>query len=220
MRRKSTFATSTGFTLIELLVVIAIIGILSAILFPVFARARENARRASCMSNVKQLALGFMMYVQDYDGRFPQYANYVHPDGTTESAPWFQVIMPYVKSEQLFFCPSDTVHDASKKMDVSNISYGYNYAFFSMGATDYPPELFKGNQIAAIQFPANVFLLAETGANEKGYVVSFSDTTRLPNKMHLEGGIFAFADGHVKWLKVEPVIANRNTTKTLWGNWP
>jgi len=62
-----------AFTLIELLVVIAIISILAAILFPVFARARENARRANCMSNLKQLALGMMMYTQDYDEKFPNY---------------------------------------------------------------------------------------------------------------------------------------------------
>ena len=63
-----------GFTLIELLVVIAIISILAAILFPVFARARENARRASCQSNMKQAGLAFMQYTQDYDERLPQYA--------------------------------------------------------------------------------------------------------------------------------------------------
>ena len=70
MTSKGTGKTD-GFTLIELLVVIAIISILAVILFPVFARARESARRASCMSNLKQIGLGMMMYVQDYDGRFP-----------------------------------------------------------------------------------------------------------------------------------------------------
>src|SRR5690606_28544578 len=85
---------SKGFTLIELLVVIAIIAILAAILFPVFARARENARRASCMSNEKQLALGLLMYTQDYDERLPDYHG-----GT---APYFpDLIFPYVKSYQV-----------------------------------------------------------------------------------------------------------------------
>src|SRR6056297_580676 len=89
-----------GFTLIELLVVIAIIAILAAILFPVFARAREKARQASCLSNAKQLGLGFMMYVQDYDERLP--AVYVWlPEGY-----WAQLIYPYVENHQVYQCPS------------------------------------------------------------------------------------------------------------------
>lgn len=75
MQRKGTFAKPTAFTLIKLLVIIAIISLLSAILFPVFARARENARRESCMNNMKQISLGWMMYTQDYDGRFPYYSS-------------------------------------------------------------------------------------------------------------------------------------------------
>src|SRR5687768_3857109 len=92
----------SAFTLIELLVVIAVIALLAAILFPVFARARENARRASCQSNLKQIGIGLMQYTQDYDERFPVRlatggnGNYVVP------------IMPYVKSVQVFKCPSDT----------------------------------------------------------------------------------------------------------------
>src|SRR5688500_17276072 len=96
-----------GFTLIELLVVIAIIAILAAILFPVFARARENARRASCQSNLKQVGLGIMQYTQDYDEKFPQSPwNNIASD--TRRSHWGQVIQPYVKSTQLFVCPSNT----------------------------------------------------------------------------------------------------------------
>src|SRR3954464_7101760 len=90
-----------GFTLIELLVVIAIIALLAAILFPVFGRARENARRSSCQSNLKQIGLGILQYVQDYDGAFP-YARVL----STPKINWGQSIMPYVKSVQLFVCPS------------------------------------------------------------------------------------------------------------------
>lgn len=85
----------TGFTLIELLVVIVIIALLSAILFPVFARARENGRRASCQSNLKQLGLGVMQYVQDYDERMP------HTVGD-----WKLNLQPYLKSDQIMNCPS------------------------------------------------------------------------------------------------------------------
>src|SRR6266853_1824422 len=100
-----------GFTLIELLVVIAIIAILAAILFPVFAQARAKARQASCTSNVKQLSLGFMMYVQDYDETFP-YWNWGDSFGSGSRTPnhfesfWINAIYPYVKNGQVFACPS------------------------------------------------------------------------------------------------------------------
>ena len=90
----------SAFTLIELLVVIAIIAILAAILFPVFARARENARKASCQSNLKQIGLAFRQYAQDYDGWTP--------GSGLASRSWPTMIMPYVKGEQLFACPSGT----------------------------------------------------------------------------------------------------------------
>jgi prepilin-type N-terminal cleavage/methylation domain-containing protein/prepilin-type processing-associated H-X9-DG protein len=97
-----------GFTLIELLVVIAIIAILAAILFPVFARARENARRSSCQSNMKQQALGVMQYTQDYDEKYPQAYWYKDDSSATGGyVHWSAMIRPYVKSEQLFVCPSD-----------------------------------------------------------------------------------------------------------------
>ena len=90
----------TAFTLIELLVVIAIIAILAAILFPVFARARENARRSSCLSNVKQIGLGLLQYAQDYDESFPA----ARTTGTSVS--WRWMIQPYLKSTQVNSCPS------------------------------------------------------------------------------------------------------------------
>jgi prepilin-type N-terminal cleavage/methylation domain-containing protein/prepilin-type processing-associated H-X9-DG protein len=108
---KTARPTSTGenpvkkaFTLIELLVVIAIIAILAAILFPVFARARENARRTSCMSNLKQMLLGIHQYTQDYDERYPPRASFI----SNQNVLWPQLYQPYVKSTQLFQCPSDT----------------------------------------------------------------------------------------------------------------
>src|SRR5687768_8386582 len=93
--------TRQGFTLIELLVVIAIIAILAAILFPVFARARENGRRASCQSNMKQLGLGFAQYTQDYDERYPCGLEPVRGIG----GGWGGQIFPYIKSVQVYKCP-------------------------------------------------------------------------------------------------------------------
>jgi prepilin-type N-terminal cleavage/methylation domain-containing protein/prepilin-type processing-associated H-X9-DG protein len=93
-----------GFTLIELLVVIAIIAILAAILFPVFARARENARKSNCQSNLKQIGLAIRSYSQDYDERYPCYRFINNIDGQTYS--WRIAILPYVKNRGIFVCPS------------------------------------------------------------------------------------------------------------------
>ena len=93
-----------GFTLIELLVVLAIIAILAAILFPVFARARENARKSNCQSNLKQIGLALRSYSQDYDERYPCYRFFDNIDGLTYS--WRICLLPYVKNRDIFVCPS------------------------------------------------------------------------------------------------------------------
>lgn len=103
------FTKSKGFTLIELLVVIAIIAILAAILFPVFAKAREKARQSACLSNMKQIGLGLMQYVSDYDEVYP--LSYYYPNGTggsTGYCQWSAMIKPYVTSNQVWVCNSDS----------------------------------------------------------------------------------------------------------------
>ncbi len=140
----STVRTSLpfkAFTLIELLVVIAII---AAILFPVFARARENARRSSCQSNLKQIALGFVQYTQDYDEKYPGWIQGAgtkpadHPDARG----WAEVLQPYMKSTQIFQCPSETnapgvdgVGDPSDRMP-GYTDYSYNLTLGLASATD------------------------------------------------------------------------------------
>lgn len=135
---------SSAFTLIELLVVVAIIALLAAILFPVFARARENARKASCQSNMKQLGLAAQQYMSDFDGQlFHHHEDWVLDDGTQipnlpstvggcsgggsgnsqAEKPWIIFFQPYLKSRQIGFCPSDpTTHPAKLSTDI----LGYN----------------------------------------------------------------------------------------------
>ena len=105
IQNKANKNWGSGFTLIELLVVIAIIAILAAILFPVFARARENARRSSCQSNLKQIGLGVLQYVQDYDERYPLAV--VHGGGFSLPFGWADAVQPYLKSTQIYQCPSE-----------------------------------------------------------------------------------------------------------------
>ena len=114
----------SAFTLIELLVVIAIIAILAAILFPVFAQAREKARQSSCLSNVKQIGLSLIQYSQDYDELFPLATNEVNLDNPTVQPPllynvtWVRAVQPYLKNHQVFVCPSTKIRNEPDSTDV------------------------------------------------------------------------------------------------------
>jgi prepilin-type N-terminal cleavage/methylation domain-containing protein len=152
-----------GFTLIELLTVIAIISLLAAILFPVFARARENARRVSCLSNMKQLGLGMMQYAQDYDERYYGGTRVTSPSALVPflaGVGWAGPIYPYVKNNQIYKCPDDT--NTGSGMDTP-VSYAFNhYAAATTLATHQYPSL--GILFSEISGTAvNVEVAMETG---------------------------------------------------------
>ncbi len=183
-----------GFTLIELLVVIAIIAILAAILFPVFAKAREKARQSSCLSNLKQLGLAMNQYCADYDGTYPQIhtvdlltGKYQVSTGTTSGMylSWEDRLEPYMKNTQLHVCPS-----ASYTGTGLAHSYTYNYNF---GAWQFPTI------DAEIVQPASKGLLGERGTSALyHYIYTGSDNG---GSIHNEGGNMLMADYHAKWFK-------------------
>jgi prepilin-type N-terminal cleavage/methylation domain-containing protein/prepilin-type processing-associated H-X9-DG protein len=207
-----------GFTLIELLVVIAIIAILAAILFPVFARARENARRASCQSNLKQIGLGLMQYTQDYDEAFPRSRMNGHrPSGWV---PWHYVVQPYVKSYQLFKCPSVS---SSSNMNGSNTegipavprSYLANGGGGNNGG---PTPMSDGNgaALASIENVAQVILVGGQLGNraDPDFWTTTGSTSNFEMHNHLGTVSFLFVDGHVKAMRPEQTLSPVN----MWNN--
>ena len=163
-----------AFTLIELLVVIAIIAILAAILFPVFARAREQARKTSCLSNTKQLNTSLLMYVQDFDETYP-FANWrpdVAPWNVNKyAAEWQNAIQPYIKNEQILHCPSD-VNPLMDANDIANpggptgprtvTSYLYNgFLGTDIERVNDAPQGLSPRSLAAVTYPARNVLFME-----------------------------------------------------------
>ncbi len=217
----SNLTRRSAFTLIELLVVIAIIAILAAILFPVFAQAREKARQTACLSNCKQIGTAMMMYVQDYDEMFPSQSyngiDYTGSNGQpVDGMPvlnsgiagsfgynYKDRVLPYTKNEQIWLCPTN-IPNGSLRVAPPNLGYHMN------GNVILP----QGLAMAAIQAPANLFIMRESG---RGYVFNRCYLRPIPglcddviayeaggaaNYMpHSKGYNLAFADGHAKWYR-------------------
>lgn len=233
------YRPSKGFTLIELLVVIAIIAILAAILFPVFAKAREKARQASCLSNVKQLALGIMQYCQDYDEQFPNI--YLGVAGSYYGI--IQITDPYVKNIQVHNCPSADM--ISLLNNLGSRSYAYNLNLF--------PSVSAAPKLSQVLRPADIIMLSDAmeDGNLPGWLLG---PAYGPLKTDLDGshcqicgqthnslfpgtgnghswqqpgcnffprhnsmGNVGFCDGHAKALPY-PVVYNNGTLAPYW-NW-
>jgi prepilin-type N-terminal cleavage/methylation domain-containing protein/prepilin-type processing-associated H-X9-DG protein len=219
-------ALPRGFTLIELLIVISIIALLAAILFPVFSRARENARRASCQSNLKQIGVGMLQYAQDYDERITPWGprvdttTGVHTWATVVSAPyiWHTRLQPYVKSYEIFRCPSMRKAPSGTKDDGQWPSYGLPGRPDDAAHTVYD---YVGLHLGVVQDPSRTYLAVETvgDRNEtnnanKGdgrYYIPWSGEwpdangpnptgTNFASDRHLGTSNVLFFDGHVKAL--------------------
>jgi len=220
-----------AFTLIELLVVIAIIAILAAILMPVFAKAREKARQASCTSNMKQIALAFAIYAQDYDGAYVvRYMDDHNPNGGWSRRNWNVIILPYTKNSQIFRCPSSRITSISYAMSCDKNWNWKGYKYQNTDATLREPE---------IQFPSESILMGET-AYCSGYGRTtipqcaasthrvcqpysldpnhYNDTwrwhtdisTNQTDEMHNGGTNYIFFDFHVKWMRSSNTVRPKN----------
>ncbi len=225
----SCWGKRAAFTLIELLVVVAIICLLAAILFPVFGRAREMARRSSCQSNLKQMGMGITEYVQDFDEYLPKVAR---DAGAGETANlkfnnqyviWADAIQPYIKSLQVFICPAAThtncpIPSAQSNSDTlmsygGTINTGGDGAFGGYG--DNPTAL------ASFTNTAETFMVGEiqdlpAGQRQWAYQtipLGFApgwQSNYYPGDIHFGGGNWLYADGHVKWMQVEKTAQNNN----------
>ncbi|HEY3397066.1 MAG TPA: prepilin-type N-terminal cleavage/methylation domain-containing protein [Armatimonadota bacterium] len=211
-----------GFTLIELLVVIAIIAILAAILFPVFARARAKAQQSNCLSNVKQIALGIIMYTSDNNERYPLYR---FTDSAGHFYCWWNGVDPYVKNMQLWKCPSDATTGMIVD-DPAQIppSYGRSYAG--------NPNVMNtnGTSTGSIVAPAQCIMTGEAPQRLTGYwqdpstyilgsTIDWAATNQSGTKnywrvddawyesmiRHNDGENLGFCDGHAKWAALNAI---------------
>lgn len=206
----------SAFTLIELLVVIAIIGVLAAMLFPVFARARESARRSSCLNNMKQITTGILMYAQDYDERLPIQLASFEPDTTSPyeqllatKIVWINSLRPYIKSEQVWACPSASPDSGGQApQNNSDTNYFYNGQAI-------------GKSLAAIDRPAESILFSEYAIRYNYTGTRPTSTETCPGGAHCPDGElwgthhggteqpaanWPYADGHVKYGRNATVV--------------
>ena len=212
-----------GFTLIELLVVIAIIAILAAILFPVFARARENARRASCQSNLKQIGLGLLQYSQDYDEMLVRaWFGGNGPSNATTVYKWMDAITPYVKSEQIFNCPSHSFKapggDYKLRNGTNYGSYAINSSYWGDNDYEQSPAGELNTKLSSIGDNSGCVWIGESSAHFEFAWENKADQPAVavdPSGLryvdylverHLNTIPLLYCDGHVKSLKLDSLV--------------
>lgn len=216
-QRRHSHGQQWGFTLIELLIVIAIIALLAAILFPVFGRARANARRAACQTHLRQIGLAFAQYTADYDEHYPLNSwcpawapgcGSATPPTADRPTLWYHALNPYVKSVQIYNCAefgsAPQYTDATGAWVYNSASsYGWN-VYTTDGVNEITP--FHGVNAAAVVDAAGTLLAGDC----QGYyrMAGYHDTTYTGNssgvaRRHFDGANILWADGHVKWRKPE-----------------
>jgi prepilin-type N-terminal cleavage/methylation domain-containing protein/prepilin-type processing-associated H-X9-DG protein len=225
-----------AFTLIELLVVIAIIALLAAILFPVFARARENARKSSCLNNLKQIGLGIAQYTQDYDELLPRQWNVTNGNSVgINNTRWMDTTLPYIKSTQVFTCPSHSTNQfyvpvATRTSNAQLGSYAWNVAYWNVASPNRGP--IDGPSIADIQDMSGTVNVVDYSGNNANSEIAWADIAATnaatfyqpaANPPSLNGNVLGrhlnavntlFCDGHVKSLTVD-TLNQRNSAGYL-----
>jgi prepilin-type N-terminal cleavage/methylation domain-containing protein/prepilin-type processing-associated H-X9-DG protein len=203
----------SAFTLIELLVVIAIIAILAAILFPVFAQAREKARQSACLSQCKQWGIATELYKQDYDGTFVAWSSKALDDkGKLKDVYWSEMLQPYMKNRQIGVCPSDSdVEDRTKTF----LSYCFNRNVMYGNDTNTPAS------DGQVRYPAATVALAEwtkpgyTGCMWVGPQSFYKNYELKPlekngDRRHNSGSKYVYFDGHAGWARPDKTTYNKS----------
>jgi prepilin-type N-terminal cleavage/methylation domain-containing protein/prepilin-type processing-associated H-X9-DG protein len=202
-----------AFTLIELLVVIAIIAILAAILFPVFAQAKEAAKKTACLSNNKQIGIGLYLYLNDNDDTLPM-ANYPSSPSNVPSAfsylsggaggfvaqNWADIIQPYTKNYNLFKCPDDSsglLVNGSVTVPGNPLSYALNYYFFRNLSGFFGSV--SGGSLSAVTAPSGRLFVVESASSISQELVSPRPTRAVGLYRHSKGSNYVYADTHAKY---------------------
>lgn len=229
----------TAFALLELLVVLGLILIAAAILFPVFSRVKQSAQKSICPNNFKQIGLGIRQYINDFDEHYPLvFVTSVRSATGVPSYGWADAIQPYIKNTQVYQCPLDTNYgqDDPGKSDYSDYWYNANFMVFYKGKWTGAPQSLLGSSMQTILVGEGSNLTNTPTGNarynqcgdgtsltrfgQRCTVASSKPVTYPTAQIHTDGANFAFADGHVKWLRgTTPIQSAQVLNNQVLNNW-